>query len=214
MTIRVLIVDDHPVVRSGLRALLGGTEDIQTVGEAADGIDALTMIRSTQPDVVLMDLGLPKMSGLEATKRVANSPQPQPAVLVLTMSDDDESLASAIRVGARGYLLKDADADEVLAAVRAVARGEIVFGKGVAPAVLDLLQGRSSRMPEPLPMLTSRERQILDLVAHGLGNQAIAVRTGITAKTVANVVSSVLTKLGAVDRGEAVALARRQGLGG
>ena len=213
MTIRVLIVDDHPVVRSGLRALLSETEGIESVGEAADGIDALAMIRSSKPDVVLMDLGLPKLSGLEATKRVAGSPLPRPAVLVLTMSDDDESLAAAMRAGARGYLLKDADAEEVLAAVRAVARGEIVFGKGVAPAVLDLLRGGSRPRPQPLPMLTSREREILDLVAHGLGNQAVALRLGVAAKTVANTVSGILMKLGAVDRAAAIALARREGLG-
>lgn len=214
MTIRVLIVDDHPVVRSGLLALLTGDSGFEPVGEADDGIAALAAIRRTRPDVVLMDLAMPKMSGVEATRRIAAWPQDaRVAVLVLTMSDDDASLTAAIRAGARGYLLKDAGADEVLAAVRAVARGEVVFGRGVAPAVLDLLQA-PARTPAPvLPELTEREREILALVGTGLGNQAIAARLRISAKTVANTVSNILVKLGAADRGEAVAVARQQGLG-
>ena len=213
MPIRVLIVDDHPVVRSGLLALLAGESGFEPAGEAGDGIGALAAIRQARPDVVLMDLTMPKMSGVEATRRVTTSPETAGvAVLVLTMSDDDASLAAAIRAGARGYLLKDAAADEVLAAVRAVARGEVVFGRGVAPAVLDLLQARH-RAPAPvLPELTGREREILGLVGRGLGNQAIAARLRISAKTVANTVSGILVKLGVADRAGAVAVARQQGL--
>lgn len=213
MPIRVLIVDDHPVVRSGLLALLAGASGVEPAGEAEDGIAALAAIRQTRPDVVLMDLTMPKMSGAEATRRVTTSPETAGvAVLVLTMSDDDASLAAAVRAGARGYLLKDAAADEVLAAVRAVARGEVVFGRGVAPAVLDLLQAHH-RAPAPvLPELTGREREILGLVGRGLGNQAIAARLRISAKTVANTVSNILVKLGVADRADAVAVARQQGL--
>jgi len=212
--IRVLIADDHPVVRSGLRALLGGISDLVAAGEAADGVAALTAVRELQPDVVLMDLTMPGLSGIEVTRRIAGRPETaQVAVLVLTMSDDDTSLAAAVQAGARGYLLKDAGADEVLAAVRAVARGEVVFGRGVAPAVLTLLQARTRRPARVLPELTERELQLLDLVARGLGNQAVAARTGISAKTVANVMSGILVKLGVADRGEAVELARRSGLG-
>ncbi len=213
MPIRVMIVDDHPVVRSGLLALLTEASGFEPVGEAHDGIAALAAIRQTRPDVVLMDLTMPNLSGVEVTRQVtAWSGTARVAVLVLTMSDDDASLAAAMRAGARGYLLKDAGAEEVLAAVRAVARGEVIFGRGVAPAVLDLLTARN-RMPAPvLPELTGREREILGLVGKGLGNQAIAARLRISAKTVANTVSNILVKLGVADRSDAVAVARQEGL--
>jgi DNA-binding NarL/FixJ family response regulator len=215
MPVRVLIVDDHPVVRSGLRALLTETDGFEAAGEAQDGIEALTSIRQIRPDVVLMDLTMPKLSGVEAIKRIMAWPETtRAAVLVLTMSDDDASLDAAIRAGARGYLLKDAAAEEVLAAVGAVARGEVVFGRGVAPAVLDLLRARR-RAPAPvLPELTDREREILGLVGTGLGNQVIAARLHISAKTVANTVSGILVKLGVADRAAAVAVARQHGLDG
>jgi len=214
MPIRVLIVDDHPVVRSGLLALLTEASGFEPVGEADDGIAALAAIRQSRPDVVLMDLTMPNLSGVEATRRITAWPETaRVAVLVLTMSDDDASLAAAVRAGARGYLLKDAGADEVLAAVRAVARGGVVFGRGVAPAVLDLLQARTRAQAPVLPELTDREREILGLVGKGLGNQAIGARLRISAKTVANAVSTILVKLGVADRAEAVAVARHQGLG-
>ena len=213
MPIRVLIADDHPVVRGGLRALLTETDGFEPVGEADDGIAALEAIRRTRPDVVLMDLTMPRLSGVDATKRIMTWPETaRVAVLVLTMSDDDASLAAAVRAGARGYLLKDAGAEEVLAAVRAVARGEVVFGRGVAPAVLDLLRARNTAPAPVLPGLTDRERQILGLVGTGLGNQAIAARLRISAKTVANTISGILVKLGVADRAAAVAVARHHGL--
>jgi DNA-binding NarL/FixJ family response regulator len=214
MPIRVLVVDDHPVVRSGLLALLAEASGFEPVGEAHDGVAALAAIRQTRPDVVLMDLTMPNLSGVEATRRVTSWPETaRVAVLVLTMSDDDASLAAAVRAGARGYLLKDAGAEEVLAAVRAVARGEVVFGRGVAPAVLDLLRARGTAPAAVLPELTDREREILGLVGMGLGNQAIGARLRISAKTVANTVSNILVKLGITDRAEAVAVARHEGLG-
>lgn len=215
MPIRVLIVDDHPVVRSGLRALLTEADGFEAAGEAQDGIEALTSIRHVRPDVVLMDLAMPKLSGVEAIRRVMAWPETaRPAVLVLTMSDDDASLDAAVRAGARGYLLKDAGADEVLAAIQAVARGEVVFGRGVAPAVLTLLQARRRAPALVLPELTDREREILGLVGAGLGNQVIAARLHISAKTVANTVSAILVKLGVADRSAAVAVARWHGLDG
>jgi DNA-binding NarL/FixJ family response regulator len=214
VTIRVLIVDDHPIVRSGLHALLsGGGADIEPVGEAADGVAALEAVRDLRPDVVLMDLGLPRLSGVEATRRLTGQ-SGGPRILVLTMSDDDASMVAAIRAGAHGYLLKDAGADEVLAAVRAVARGEAVFGRGVAPNILDLLRGQQRAAAPAFPQLTARERAILDLVARGVGNQAIAQRLAISAKTVANTLSGILVKIGVRDRGEAVEAARQAGLGG
>jgi len=211
--IRVLIVDDHPVVRGGLRALLAEADGFEPAGEAEDGIAALAAIREAQPDVVLMDLAMPKLSGVEAIRRVMAWPQTAGvAILVLTMSDDDASLDAALRAGARGYLLKDAGAEEVLAAVRAVARGEVVFGRGVASAVLDLLQARRHTPALVLPELTDREREILGLVGAGLGNQMIATRLQISAKTVANTVSAILVKLGVADRAAAVVVARQHDL--
>ena len=213
MPIRVLIVDDHPVVRGGLRALLEESDGFEAAGEAQDGVAALAAVRGQRPDVILMDLAMPKMSGVEATRRIMAAPETaQVAVLVLTMSDDDASLDAAVRAGARGYLLKDATADEVLAALRAVVRGEVVFGRGVAPAVLNLLQARRLAPPPVLPELTEREREILGLVSLGLGNQVVATRLRISAKTVANTVSAILVKLGVADRSAAIALARQHGL--
>ncbi len=207
-----MVVDDHAVVRDGLCALLEAVPDVEVVGVAEDGSRALVVARQSRPDVVLMDLTMPVMDGAEATRRLTNGRDDAPSVLVLTMSDDDASLLAAVRAGARGYLLKDARADEVLAAIRAVARGEAVFGSRVAPAVLNLLQRPPAHAPAPFPQLSRRDREVLALVGRGLGNQAIATQLGISTKTVANSVSSLLTKLPARDRAEAVAMARAEGL--
>lgn len=208
---KVLVVDDHAVVRDGLCALLEGVPDVDVVGVAEDGSRALAVARETAPDVVLMDLTMPVMDGTEATRRLVTGGGGCPAVLVLTMSDDDASLLAAIRAGARGYLLKDARGDEVVAGIRAVARGEAVFGRRVAPQVLRLLQTPTAETA-PFPQLSAREREVLSLVGRGLGNQAIGVQLGISTKTVANAVSNLLVKLPARDRSEAVALARAEGL--
>lgn len=208
---KVLVVDDHAVVRDGLCALLEGVPDVDVVGVAEDGSRALAVARETAPDVVLMDLTMPVMDGAEATRRLVKGGNGSPAVLVLTMSDDDASLLAAIRAGARGYLLKDARGDEVVAGIRAVARGEAVFGRRVAPQVLRLLQTPTAETA-PFPQLSAREREVLSLVGRGLGNQAIGVQLGISTKTVANAVSNLLVKLPARDRSEAVALARAEGL--
>ena len=212
MTVKVMVVDDHAVVRDGLCALLEGISDIEVVGVAADGSRALAVARQTLPDVVLMDLTMPVMDGAEATHRLVNGSGGGPAVLVLTMSDDDASLLAAVRAGARGYLLKDARGEEVLAGIRAVARGEAVFGSRVAPAVLRLLQHPPAHASAPFAQLSRREREVLALVGRGLGNQAIATQLGVSTKTVANSVSSLLTKLPARDRAEAVQMARAEGL--
>lgn len=209
---KVVVVDDHAVVRDGLGALLEDVPDIDVVGVAEDGSRALATTRQTRPDVVLMDLTMPVMDGVEATRRLTNGGGDHPAVLVLTMSDDDASLLAAVRAGARGYLLKDARGEEVVAGIRAVARGEAVFGSKVAPAVLGLLQSPPAQGAAPFPQLSHREREVLGLVGRGLGNQAIGVQLGISTKTVANTVSSLLTKLPARDRAEAVGMARAEGL--
>lgn len=209
--IRLLVVDDHPVVRDGLGALMSTVEGIEVVAVAEDGRRALAAVHEHSPDVVLMDIAMPEMDGIEATRRLSAGPRP-PSVIMLTMSDDDLSLLAAVRAGARGYLLKTAAQDDVVAAVRAAARGQAVFGTGAAEAVIKLLHAPPRVSERPFPTLTEREYEILELVARGLGNQAIAARLGVSPKTVANAVSGVLVKLGVRDRAEAVAAARSAGL--
>ena len=211
MTIRVLVVDDHPVFRSGLRGAVSATAGAEWVGEATDGAQAVEMVERLQPDLVLMDLRLVEMSGVEATQRILAA-RPQTRVLVLTMSDDDDSILAAVRAGASGYLLKGVGEPEISAAILAVARGDALFGAGVSRRLLDRLSGRETRA-RAFPGLTPREEQILDLLAQGLGNQAIAQRVSVAPKTVRNTVSAILGKIGAEDRGAAVRLAREAGLG-
>jgi DNA-binding NarL/FixJ family response regulator len=211
-TVRVLLVDDHPIFLDGLQTALTGLSELEVVGTATDGVSAIEAVTALRPDVVLMDLTMPGMSGVEATRRI--SAQDGPAVLVLTMHADDESLYAAIRAGATGYLLKGSDRADVVRAVLAVAAGEAVFGPEIARRVLrSFMEGPREVPARPFPELTPRELEILDLVASGLGNQAIGRRLSITPKTVRNGVSTILGKLHAADRGEAVAKARAHGLG-
>jgi DNA-binding NarL/FixJ family response regulator len=210
--IPVVIVDDHAVVRQGLRALLDARDDIDVVGVAADGVESLDVVRRSGARVVLMDLGMPRMDGVEATRRLMAFAEP-PAVIALTMSDDDTSLLAVVRAGARGYLLKDSDGDDVVAAIHAVTAGQVVFGSGIGAKVVALLHAPPVHQPPPFADLTDRERQVLDLVAAGLGNQAISQRLTVTPKTVANTISTVLVKLGVPDRARAAERARVAGLG-
>ena len=211
--IRLIIVDDHPVVRDGLRGMLAGVPDLDVVGEASDGEEALRIIDELRPDVVLMDLRMPGGGGLPATSAIA-ARHPGTAVVVLTMSDDDDSVFAALRAGARGYLLKESEGADIARAVRAAARAEAVFGPRIADRVLAFFANSRARAAAvPFPELTDREREVLDLVAHGLPNAAIAARLFLSEKTVRNRVSDVLTKLHAASRAEAVALARDAGLG-
>ncbi len=208
--IRVLVVDDHVVFREGLRALLSRVENIDIVGEAGTTEEAATAAEVTKPDVILMDLHLPGGGGVEATARILST-EPDSAVLVLTMHSDDTHLRDAIRAGARGYLLKDAEPDAIVRAILAVHEGQLIFDPGIAGHVLNATAKPEG--PRPFPLLTDREYQILDRLSRGLRNDAIAARMGVSLKTVQNNISSILLKLGAVDRAQAVAIARDAGMG-
>jgi DNA-binding NarL/FixJ family response regulator len=208
--IRVLIADDHPLVRSGLKALLASVEGIEVVGEAADGGATVELALRERPDVVVMDIQMPGQDGIEATRRLA-AEAPQVGVLVLTMHEDDESVFAAMRAGARGYVLKGAEQEEIVGAIHAVSRGEAIFGPGVAQRVLRLFS--QERPPAPFPELTARERETLDLMAAGASNREIARKLFLSPKTVSNNVSYILGKLQVADRSKAIVRARRSGLG-
>ncbi|MDQ2749091.1 MAG: response regulator transcription factor [Pseudonocardiales bacterium] len=209
--IRVLIADDHPLFRKGLQTTLNELDGVTVVGAVADGESAITQALELRPDVVLMDLGMRGIGGIAATAAIVAAGLGT-AVLVLTMSDDPDALTAAIAAGARGYLLKGADEATISRALASIAAGEVVFGTSVGDRILDALTSRQ-RLTPPLPELTNRDREILDLVAQGLGNIAIARRLSLSDKTVRNQVSAILTKLGARDRAEAIARARAAGLG-
>lgn len=210
--VRVLLVEDHPIYRDGLRSAFADCPELSVIGEAGDGAAAVELAQRLRPDVVLMDLNLPGLSGVEATRQITEAGSA--TVLVLTMHEDESSLIAAIRAGAAGYVLKGADQHEVLRTILAVAAGEAVFGTNVAGSVLRLLATAGHRTSRrPFPELTDRELEILDLVAQGHGNHAIATRLRLSPKTVRNHVSTILTKLHAADRGEAIVRARAVGLG-
>ena len=213
MTVRVLVVDDHPLYREGLAMAISTMPDKQVVGEAGDGESAVALVAELAPDVVVMDLHMPGINGVEATRRITED-HPGCAVLVLTMLENDESVFAAMRAGAKGYLLKGATGAEIGRALEGVAHGEVVFSSGIAERVLAYFAGGPSRREvTPFPELTEREREILDLVARGLTNAAIAQRLVVSDKTVRNHVSNVFAKLHVAGRAEAVARARDAGLG-
>lgn len=207
---KVLLADDHPLLRHGLRALLEQVGGAEVVGEASDGEEAVALALSLNPDVVVMDLVMPGVGGLEATRRLVDR-RPEMGILVLTMSEDDASVFAALRAGARGYVLKGTAGEDFLSAVAAVARGEAVYGPGVARRIRRFLT--TGPGTGPFPELTQREREILDLLANGKTNAEIARALFLSLKTVKNHLTSVFAKLQVADRAQAVVRARQAGLG-
>jgi DNA-binding NarL/FixJ family response regulator len=207
--LRLLIVDDHPLFRKGVRALIGVQDDMEVIAEADDVRAAVELALREQPDVVLMDLQLPGGSGIQATREIVEA-SPAMKVLIVTMFEDDDSVFAALRAGARGYVLKGTDEDDLLRAIRSVARGEAIFSPTIASRVLTYF---ARRAPTPLfPMLTEREREILVLIAQGKNNPTIARELFLSPKTIANHVSNIFAKLQVADRSEAIIRARDAGL--
>ena len=215
--LRILIADDHPLFRSGLRALLGAVPDTTVVGEATTGEEAIALAAEFQPDVVVMDIQMPGVSGIDATRRVLDA-SPHIGVLVVTMFEDDYSVFAAMRAGAKGYVLKDADEEDILHAIRAVGKGEAIFSPAVARRVIDFFTGTRSELERAVPVrafpeLTDREREVLDHIAQGLSNPEIATRLYLSPKTVRNHISNIFAKLQVADRAQAIVRAREAGLG-
>lgn len=212
--ITVVIADDHPMMRDGLRALINSLPDMEVVGEAADGAAARRETQLTHPDIVIMDLRMPGINGVDATRAILHS-IPTTRVLVLTMFEDDDSVFAAMRAGASGYLVKGAQQDEITRAIRSVAGGQAIFGPTVARRIMEFFAGatHTKGMSEPFPDLTSREREVLDQIASGRNNSSIADHLNISPKTVSNHISAIFNKLQVADRAEAIVRARRAGLG-
>lgn len=210
--IRVIIADDHTLFRDGLVALLNSVPEIDVVGTAQDGEEAIQLAVDLQPDVVLMDLLMPKVNGIEATKQIIQT-SPHIGVVMLTMFEDDESVFAAMRAGARGYILKGADQEDVLRAIHAVARGEALFGPSIATRLMDFFTPPVSEPAQAFPELTEREHEILALIAQGSNNSEIAEQLHISLKTVRNHVSNIYNKMQVTDRVQAVLRAREAGLG-
>ncbi|HET6561316.1 MAG TPA: response regulator transcription factor [Marmoricola sp.] len=213
----LLVVDDHPVFREGFAALLANIDGVDVLGTASSGVEALAQVAALKasgsgPRVVVMDVQMPEMDGLEATRRLA-AEHPEVGVVVLTMSEEDSTVFEAVRAGARGYLLKGAEPDEVVRAITTVAAGGVVFGAALAARVAAFFSRPQEQAGSPFPMLTAREHEVLDLVAAGLSNAQIAGRLFLSQKTVRNHVHAVLSKLQAADRAEAIVRGRDAGLG-
>ena len=212
-TIRIVLADDHPVFRDGLRALIDRSPDLELVGEAATGLEAVAVTAANNPSVVLMDIRMPGMTGIEATRQILQA-QPDARILVLTMSEDDDSLFAAMRAGARGYLPKDADSEDLVRAIRAVAVGDVIFGESIATRLQSFFRADRGRpASDPFPELTDREDEVLELIARGRSNGEIARRLEISDKTVRNHVANIFNKLHVADRSQAIVRAREAGLG-
>ncbi|MGA7669744.1 MAG: response regulator transcription factor [Nitrolancea sp.] len=217
--IRVVLADDHPLFREGVAALIARTSDIVLVAEAGTGEDVLRLVDEHSPDLVLMDLKMPGMGGVEATRRLVEG-HPDVGVIILTMSEEDDTVFSALRAGARSYVLKDADRGTLLRAIRAAVRNEVLLSSTIARRVIGGMDSPAERlrpltdpMPDTFDRLTPREVDVLRLIAHGLRNREIADRLYISEKTVGNHISSIFSKLDIDDRSQAILLALRNGLG-
>jgi DNA-binding NarL/FixJ family response regulator len=212
-SVRVIIADDHPLFREGMRGRLDRVADIAVVGEAASGDEAVELAHKLEPDIILMDIKMPGLNGIEATREIQRA-NPQIGILVLTMFEDDDSVFAAMRAGAKGYLLKDSGGEGVVHAIRAVASGEAVFGPGVAERMIGFFSAPRSAAPQrAFPELTEREEEVLSLVAQGKSNREIARQLFVSLKTVRNHVSNILLKLQVADRAQAVIRARDAGMG-
>lgn len=212
-TLQILVAEDHPLFRKGMISLLSSVSEFEVIGEAATGEEAVARATQMQPDVVLMDLQMPNMNGIEATRRILEESL-NIRVLVVTLFEDDDSVFMALRAGARGYILKDADEEEMVRAIQAVGRGEAIFSPAVATRVLAYFAApKPARPPQVFPTLTEREREILNLIAQGHPNPAIARQLSLSTKTVGNYVSNIFSKLQVADRAQAIIRAREAGLG-
>jgi DNA-binding NarL/FixJ family response regulator len=211
--VRLFVVDDHTLFRDGLRALFNSIEDIEVVGEAASGEQAVEQVSRLEPDIVLMDIQIPGLNGIEATRQIVAG-QPEIGVIVVTMLEDNDSLFAAMRAGARGYVLKGADQDEMLRAIRSVASGEALFGAAIAARLVSFFHDVNQPTAQAaFPDLTDREREVLDLIARGRTNAEIAQALVISPKTVSNHCSNIFSKLQVADRTQALLRAREAGLG-
>jgi DNA-binding NarL/FixJ family response regulator len=213
-TLRILVAEDHPLFRKGMISLLSSVPEFEVIGEAATGEEAVVRAAQLQPDVILMDLQMPQVNGIEATRRILQE-SPSVRILVVTLFEDEDSVFMALRAGARGYVLKDADEEEVVHAIRAVGRGEAIFSPAVASRVLAYFATSppGGSPPQAFPTLTEREREILNLIAQGHPNPSIARQLSLSTKTVGNYVSNIFTKLQVADRAQAIIRAREAGLG-
>ncbi len=201
--IRVLIADDHPLYRQGVQTALSNASDIDVIGEAKSGEEAVTMASSLRPDLILMDIQMPGLNGIDATRKIS-SLCPSIYILVITMFEDDQYVFSAIQAGARGYILKDAERDDILRAIRAVGRGEIIFSSGIASRMVEFFSNaRLTTSRELFPDLTIRESEVLFLISKGASNHEVASSLGLTSKTVSNYIANILNKLQVTDREEA-----------
>jgi len=212
-SLSILIADDHPLFRNGLRALLETVQGVRVIGEATTGDEAVAWAAELQPDVILMDIKMPGMNGIEATRRILQH-SPHTGILVLTMFEDDNSVFAAMRAGARGYILKDTDEEEIVRAIQAVGKGEAIFSPAIAQRLIEFFSSSAATIsPQIFPELSEREREILALIAQGHKNPDIARRLVLSPKTVRNHVSNIFSKLQVADRTEAVIRARDAGLG-